>query len=220
MTPNSVTTDRLPGQAIDPGDVVSGDDEGPDPAERGIILAVQNGNHQAFGTLVSQYQARIFGLCLVILKTYAEAQEVAQDTFVRAFAYLDRFNLDQAFYPWLATIAVRLAQSRLKKAAQDMHRDTAYLAEPSRQGVVPQSPLEGLIQDEARRDIWSRVSGLSEGQRTVVFLFYREEMRIADVAMALGVTEGTVKTLLHRARKNLREHMSGPTVPDVSDEEL
>lgn len=182
-----------------------------------VIQAVRNGNHQAFSLLVSQYQRRVFGLCLMIVKVHAEAEEIAQDTFVRAFKHIDRFDTNRAFYPWLATIAVRLAQNRIKQRAQDMSRDTDYLLEPSRQAAEPQGPLADLIKDEASEDIWARVAALSAGQRTAVFLFYREEMKLADVASALGVTSGTVKTLLHRARKSLRGHLSEPPATETDN---
>lgn len=216
----SQSIDMASEPTLDPFGTATGEGEGLDPADRAAILAVRNGNHQAFGILVSHYQRRIYGLCLMMVKVHAEAEEVAQDTFVRAFTHLQRFDLDHALYPWLAIIAVRLAQSRIKKRAQDMNRDTVYLAEPSRQSPVPQSPLLDLVRDETSRDIWARVSELSEGQRAAVFMFYREDMKIADVAMALGVTVGTVKTLLHRARQNLRGHLREPGASEFSEEEF
>jgi RNA polymerase sigma-70 factor (ECF subfamily) len=211
MMQSSQKTDMSPAQTN-----VSGiaRDEG-DHTDPSVIHAVRNGNHQAFGLLVSQYQRRVFGLCLMIVKVHAEAEEVAQDTFVRAFEHIDRFDISRAFYPWIATIAVRLAQNRIKQRAQDMSRDTDYLAEPSRQAAEPQGPLADLVKDETQQDIWARVAALSAGQRTAVFLFYREEMKLVDVAAALGVTAGTVKTLLHRARKTLRGHMSDAPVTEM-----
>jgi RNA polymerase sigma-70 factor (ECF subfamily) len=175
-----------------------------------VIKAVLGGNRQAFGTLVSLYERRIFALCLMVTKNHAEAEEVAQDAFVRAYANLARFDTSRAFYPWLATIAVRLANGRLRKHAQDQNRDTAYVAEPTNAGQAPDSPLGAMIRQETSAGIWARVSALPEAQRTAIFLFYRDDMSIAEVASVLGVTPGTVKTLLHRARERLRGELSEP----------
>ncbi|WP_020397893.1 RNA polymerase sigma factor [Kordiimonas gwangyangensis] len=190
----------------------------PCPTDRALIQAVLGGNHQAFGTLVNLYERRIFALCLMVTKNHAEAEEVAQDTFVRAYANLARFDTSRAFYPWLATIAVRVANSRLRKQAQDMHRDTAYVDEPTHSTSAPDTPLAAMMRQEASEDIWARVSALPEAQRTATFLFYRDDMSIVEVATALGVTAGTVKTLLHRARLRLRGELTELPAPEHKEQ--
>jgi RNA polymerase sigma factor (sigma-70 family) len=77
--------------------------------------------------------------------------------------------------------------------------------------VSGDDPLAALITDESRRRLWRRVEALPLGQRTAVILHYRQDMQINEVAQALGVTSGTVKTLLFRARQTLRQATSGST---------
>lgn len=190
----------------------------PCPTDRAVIKAVLGSNHQAFGTLVSLYERRVYALCLMVTKNHAEAEEVAQDAFVRAYANLARFDTSRAFYPWLATIAVRIANGRLRKQAQDMSRDTAYEAEPTNAAQAADSPLAAMMRQEASEDIWARVSALPEAQRTATFLFYREDMSIPEVAAVLGVTAGTVKTLLHRARQRLRGELSDTPAPETKEQ--
>lgn len=191
----------------------------PGQTDRAVIRAVLGGNHEAFGTLVSSYQRRLYALCLMVTKNHAEAEEAAQDAFVRAYANLARFDTARAFYPWLATIAVRLAHSRLKKQAQDQTRDTAYMAEPTNSAPAPDGPLASMVREQESLDLWAQVSALPEGQRTATFLFYREDMSIQEIAGTLGVTPGTVKTLLHRARQRLRGQLSTVRATDTDIKE-
>lgn len=174
---------------------------------RQSISAVRNGNHHAFGILVQIYQRRLFGLSLMVMKIPDEAEEITQDAFVRAFSNLDKYDAEKPFYPWLATIAVRLAQSRLSKKARDQARDTAYLQEQNITSPDSYDLLKGLIANESNREVWEKVLSLPEGQRTAVFLHYRNELKISEVSAAMGVTDGTVKTLLFRARKALRKQL-------------
>ena len=125
---------------------------------------------------------------------------------MRAYTRLDRYDDQQPFYPWLATIAVRLAQNRLRHQGQIRQREGTPLdraPEPS----AGQSPLSALMADERDRQLRHAVTALSSGERTAVMLHYRDGLPVRDVARALGVTTGTIKTLLFRARKHLRERL-------------
>ena len=72
--------------------------------------------------------------------------------------------------------------------------------------------LTALIADERSRGLWQAVAALTSGERTAVMLYYRDEMAVRDIARALGVTTGTIKTLLFRARRHLRERLEAATV--------
>jgi RNA polymerase sigma-70 factor (ECF subfamily) len=135
----------------------------------------------------------------------AAAEEVAQDAFVRAFVHLHTYDERRPLYPWLSTIAVRLAQNHLAKTRPRRRREapdpdaaleTASALEPD--------PLADLISHEADRRVWQAVARLPYGERTAVLLYYRQDMKVRDIARALGVSDGTVKTLLFRARQKLR----------------
>jgi RNA polymerase sigma-70 factor (ECF subfamily) len=131
------------------------------------------------------------------------AEEVTQDTFLRAFTQLDQYNEHRPFYPWIATIAVRLAQNWLRRHARvRMHEPT--LLEPTHEPSTTADLVDELITDERGRHLWRSVAELPSGERTAVILYYRDEMKVRDIARALGVTGGTVKTLLFRARQRLR----------------
>jgi RNA polymerase sigma-70 factor (ECF subfamily) len=160
-------------------------------------------DHGAFGRLVAQHQHRLFALVLMMVRDPAGADDVTQEAFIRAYRHFDRYDPRRPFYPWAATIAVRLAQNWLRSRAGRTAREGTAL-DDAPPPVVPADTLDTLVTDERDRRLWDAVSALPSGERTVVYLSYRQDMRVAEIARALDVASGTVKTLLFRARQKLR----------------
>jgi RNA polymerase sigma-70 factor (ECF subfamily) len=186
--------------------VSASDPDVPSDVVRQAVRDVRRGDREAFGQLVNAYQGRLFGLVLMMVREPAGAEEVTQDAFVRAYTHLDHYDEHRPFYPWLASIAVRLAQNWLLRHGRTARREGASLdsaQEPGARAAV----LTRLIADERSRRLWQAVAALSSGERTAVILYYRDEMAVRDIARALGVTSGTIKTLLFRARRHLRERL-------------
>lgn len=182
---------------------MNADPDGPH-VRAAVHQALRDRNRDAFAEIVALYQRRLFGLMLMITRDPSGAEEVAQDAFVRAYVHLDAYDARRPFYPWLSTIAVRLAQNWLIRRSRVGEREGAEL-EPELAAASPQAdPLTDLIADEGDRALWRAVSALPSGERTAVILHYRQEMSVAEIASALGVTAGTVKTQLFRARTKLR----------------
>ncbi len=172
-------------------------------ADRDVVGDVRRGDRDAFGRLVQAYQGRLFGLVLMMVREPAGAEEVTQDAFVRAYTHLDRYETDRPFYAWLASIAVRLAQNWLRRHGRTVRREGAALDSVPEPGAAA-GALATLIAGEHSRRLWRAVAALPSGERTAVTLYYRDEMAVRDIARALGVTTGTIKTLLFRARRHLR----------------
>jgi RNA polymerase sigma-70 factor (ECF subfamily) len=180
-------------------------------SDRDVVLAVRGGDRETFGHLVRRYQTRLFGLVLMMVREPTGAEEITQDTFVRAYAHLDRYDEARPLYPWLAAIAVRLAQNWLRRRGRTVRHEGGSLdsaPEPS----TAAAGLSALIADEDSRRLWQAVAALPSGERTAVVLYYRDEMFVRDIARALGVTTGTVKTLLFRARRRLRGRLEAARV--------
>jgi RNA polymerase sigma-70 factor (ECF subfamily) len=175
-------------------------------SDRAAVRAVRRGDREAYAGLVHAYQHRLFGLVLMIVRRRDAADELTQDAFVRAYTHLAVYDDRREFYPWLATIAVRLAQSWLRRHARDTKREGTSL-DDAREPATNDAPLTDLLADERDRALWRSVAALSCGERTVVLLYYRDGLGVRDIAGALGVTDGTVKTLLFRARAHLRERL-------------
>jgi len=131
------------------------------------------------------------------------AEDVTQETFVRAFIHLDQYDDGRPFYPWLAAIAVRLSQNWLHAHGRTARREGTHIGAIGEPAVAA-DPLPALVADEARGELWCAVEALSSGERTAVALYYRDELSVKDIALALGVSAGTIKTLLFRARRHLR----------------
>ena len=172
-------------------------------SDREVVREVRRGDREAFGHLVRAYQGRLFGLALMMVREPAAAEEVAQDCFVRAYTHLDHYDDNRPFYPWLASIAVRLAQNWLRRHGRTGRREGTSI-ESAPEPAAPASALTALVAAERSRGLWQSVAALPSGERTAVILYYRDEMAVGDIARALGVTNGTIKTLLFRARRHLR----------------
>jgi RNA polymerase sigma-70 factor, ECF subfamily len=178
---------------------VSGSDEE-------AVREIRRGNHEAFAQLVHTYQRRLFGLVLMMVREPAGAEEVTQDAFVRAYAQLDAYESNRPFYPWLATIAVRLGQNWLRSHGRTVRREGTALEHVAEPGAGPVA-LTTLIEGEISHALWKAVAALPSGERTAVILYYRDQLPVRDIARAVGVTTGTIKTLLFRARRHLRERL-------------
>jgi RNA polymerase sigma-70 factor (ECF subfamily) len=178
------------------------------PSEQGTlreaIAAIRGGDQEAYAQIIRLYQKRLFSLALMIVRDRAGAEDVVQEAFIRAYAHLHRYEEIRDFYPWIATIAVRIAQnwrrSRARLQTQDDDAPHAELA-------APQDVLGEILVDERAAQLWQLVSRLPRGERTAVLLFYQQDMKVTDVARVLGVTPGSIKTLLFRAREKLRKDL-------------
>jgi len=144
--------------------------------------------------------------CTCLLKDRAAAEEVTQETFIRAYLHLDSYDRERPFYPWLARIAFRQAQTYRSRCRSGELSLTTELDSPA--GTA--DPLEDLIRNEQSRALWQEVYGLPAGERAAVVLFYRQELSVRQVAEALGVASGTIKTFLFRARRHLRRRLTAP----------
>jgi RNA polymerase sigma-70 factor (ECF subfamily) len=173
-------------------------------AVREAVAAIRRGDRTAFARLVQLYERRLFSLSVMMTRDRSGAEEVTQDAFVRAFVHLDAYDERGPFYPWLATISVRLAQNWLTRRTRISRREGTQLQPEFDIASATVDPLSELIADESDRRLWQTVARLPYGERTTVILYYRQDMTVRDIARAMGVTDGTVKTMLFRARHRLR----------------
>jgi RNA polymerase sigma-70 factor (ECF subfamily) len=151
------------------------------------------------------------GDAVMILRNREGADDVTQEAFVRAFEHLDLYDVRRPFYPWLATITVRLSRNWLARHSPVARRETPIQPESSAFASAAPAALDVLVAEDEGRHIWRLVERLPLGERTTVVLHYRQELSVSEVASAIGVTVGTVKTLLFRARQHLRASLAGAT---------
>jgi RNA polymerase sigma-70 factor (ECF subfamily) len=176
-----------------------------------IVQRVRAGDVDAFGQIVKGYERRVFALAVMILRNREGADDVTQDAFVRAFERLDLYDVRRPFYPWLATITVRLSRNWLARHSPGARRETPIQPESGAYASAAPAALDVLVAEDEGRHLWRLVERLPLGERTAVVLHYRQELSVSEVASAIGVTAGTVKTLLFRARQHLRASLADAT---------
>ncbi|HEX2374634.1 MAG TPA: RNA polymerase sigma factor [Actinomycetota bacterium] len=163
----------------------------------------------SFEALVVAYERLVFGLALRVVGNRADAEEVAQDTFERAYAALAGYEAERvaamALRPWLATIALNLARNRLRRRPPPARPLEDGDGQPV--AVVAPAAAEPAAVAERRseRDFWAELlAGLPQSQREAVVLRHVEGLAYAEVAEVLGRPVGTVKTHVHRGVRQLR----------------
>ena len=157
------------------------------------------GEESAWGLFVERFQRPVFGLCLRMLGHRQDAEDVAQESLVRAVRNLHRWEQHRPLLPWLLTITANRCRTALKRRGR---RPSAsdFVVEPS---VVPGPSDDGEIVEEVNLAL----SELRDEYRECFILFYQQELPCTDVSEILGCPVGTVKTWLHRARKEVADRL-------------
>jgi RNA polymerase sigma-70 factor (ECF subfamily) len=167
--------------------------------EQALVARARTGEVDAFRMLVERHAGRVQALALRIVRSAADAEEVAQDAFVRAWLALPRFRGESSFATWLHRITVRRALDRAETLKLRHTREQALEAAETLAAAA------GEATDPRRRRLERMIATLPPGQRAAVTLYYLEDRAVEQVAMILSVPEGTVKTHLSRARAALRK---------------
>ena len=172
-----------------------------------IIERVLIGDTAAFEELVRTYQARLFNSLIHSLGCPEEAEDVAQEAFVKAYSKLATFKQNSSFYTWLYRIAINIAISRHRQKKPKSSLDEYRLN-------VGHEPVDETSQPEQRLDLEERavqvqsaLQLLSEEHRTIIVLRELEDMDYDAISDILGLPVGTVRSRLHRARHQLRTHL-------------
>lgn len=165
------------------------------------VVRARNGDQTAWTQLIQFHQEPVFRLAYLILGNAQDAEDVAQETFLRAFGALDRFDDARLLRPWLLQIARNLAYNRrrsLRRYWRAMNR--LWAGEQLHTASVADAD-ERSIQAQA---LWQAMQGLKRQDQEVIYLRYFLELSVAEAADALGVAEGTVKSRLARALARLK----------------
>jgi RNA polymerase sigma-70 factor (ECF subfamily) len=170
--------------------------------EASLVARLRTGDRHAFEELVIAYQHRVFGVALRMLGNRAEAEEIAQETFLRAHRALPEFRGEARLYTWLYGIASRLCLNRLASADRRLVRgdDEALTAaasdEPSAAAVLERAEIDAAVREA--------VASLPEERRIVVVLRDLEGLSYEEIGEVLALEPGTVRSRLHRARLDLK----------------
>jgi RNA polymerase sigma-70 factor (ECF subfamily) len=168
-------------------------------SDEDLASKISEGSRSLFEELVSRYSMRLFYFLRHRTETDQDIEDLVQETFLKAFKSIDRFNPELKFSTWLYTIASREAISRHRKNKK-MKPD--LVGTPS----IP-DPEEIIIQKEESQNIWILASTLPEKEYEAIWLRYAEDMSIKDIARVTKRSPITVRVLLYRARLKLAERI-------------
>ena len=182
-----------------------------------IISKVLSGDHQAYAGLVNRYQNYVFTLTLRMVKNREDAEEVAQDVFIKAFKYLADFKGASKFTTWLYTIVSNTSISFLRKKKLDIHSldnenvfaAAANLDSGMRANMIEQKSKLAMVNEAIRL--------LNPDDAQIITLFYKAEQSLEETAQILGIETNAAKVRLHRARTRLKEKMETHYVQEVRD---
>jgi RNA polymerase sigma-70 factor (ECF subfamily) len=180
-------------------------------AVRALVRAAAAGDTSAFRRLVEMHMRAIYAVGFRILGNHDDADDVAQETFVRAWSSLGRYDERYAFYTWLRTIATRLALNvRAKQQRRRTEGGETFAIAAETVADPGADPADGAVAAEWSDRLRAALAQLPEEQRSVLILRGQEEMSYAEIAAALDVPVGTVMSRLARARERLRVLLRDP----------
>jgi RNA polymerase sigma-70 factor (ECF subfamily) len=185
----------------------SGPLEPGDAEDREWVLAFQSGREEGFNRLVLRHKDRIFGLCLRLLRANRDdAEDAAQETFVKAYHGLGDFRMEAKFSSWLYRIAVNTCKNRLASSAyrEERRHQDLEAAETDAAPSAP-SPAQVLEAKGKRERIEAAIAALPQEQRILVVLRDVEGRSYEEIAETTGLNPGTVKSRLNRGRRQLQE---------------
>ena len=186
----------------------------PSRSEAEIIAAIIEGETQLYHELILPYERRVYMMALSFMKNDADAEDVAQEAFIKAFRNLSTFRGDAKFSTWLISITLNEARSRLRR--QNIVRMQSLDEPPDEEGSVSPAllrdwreiPSETVEREEVRTLIKKAVETLPDIYRQVFLLRDVEELDVSETAQALSISIANVKVRLHRARMMLQKELA------------
>lgn len=176
--------------------------------ETDLIERARAGDHQAYRELVEQHATRAFRLAYLITRSPEDAEEAAQDGFVKAWKALDRFQEGASFAPWVLHIVRNEARNRVRSRVRRARMESRLAIEPNPQPLAADlAALEAL--DDRR--LSEAVGRLPEKLRSVIHCLYFLELSETETATVLGIPRGTVKSRAARARRMLAADLEPAT---------
>lgn len=179
--------------------------------ETGLVLAAQGGDQAAFGDLVRRYQRAVYRLAYGLTRNASDADDLAQETFVRAYRAIGRFRTGEPLYPWLSRITTNLAYSLYRRRKRRPETPLEPLLEAGRQWAAGDDPAEDAARREFEGMLGEAFAELSEEHRAVLVLRVVEDLSYEEIAESLSVPVGTVMSRLSRARAELKTRLKART---------
>lgn len=171
--------------------------------EQLLVENAQRGDHQAFAQLVDKYQTPVYNLGYRMLGNANDAEDAAQETFLRAFSQFKRYRREQKFATWLLSIAAHYCIDRLRRRSR---LNWASLEDETFAETLASEapePDEEALRHESQHEVEQLLEHLSPASRLVVVLKYWNDQPVEEIARVTGDSVGAIKVKLHRARQAL-----------------
>jgi RNA polymerase sigma-70 factor (ECF subfamily) len=178
-----------------------------------LVERVQKGDKRAFDLLIQKYQHRIISLETRYVSDSAEAQDVAQEAFIKAYRAIGRFRGDSAFYTWLYRIAINTAKNWIVARNRRPPSSDIDAADAEQYGMSSKlketsTPENELLREEIERTVYDTIAGLPEDLRTAIMLREMDGMSYEEIAVTMECPIGTVRSRIFRAREAIDEKLN------------
>jgi RNA polymerase sigma-70 factor (ECF subfamily) len=178
--------------------------EFPETSTADLVLAAQGGDAESFGELANRFERMVYSVCWQRLRNHAEAQEVAQDVFIKAFEKLYQLTEPAAFAGWLRSIAVRQSINRSTRRPPSIAVEPQTMDRADNRHVAP---LDSLLADERHEQLRLGLRQLSSLDRSTLVAFYLKGRSLLEMSDDFAAPVGTIKRRLHVARKRLAKEL-------------
>ncbi len=177
-----------------------------------LVERVQKGDKSAFDVLVKKYQHKIISLILRYVSDHAEAMDVAQEAFIKAYKALGRFRGESAFYTWMYRIAINTAKNHLVAQGRRPPLSDVDASEAEQYGMDTRlketgSPEHELLREEIEQTVHDAIEGLPDDLREAITLRELEGMSYEEIAQAMDCPIGTVRSRIFRAREAIDQRL-------------
>jgi RNA polymerase sigma-70 factor, ECF subfamily len=179
-----------------------------------LVRAARDGDQEAFGELVRKYQGKIYSLAYGMVGNHADADDLAQEIFLKTYRNIKKFRFKSSFYTWLYRIGVNTIISRRKKLRGDSHLELKPQVLDIEGSPYLSTRLGGekgdraLSNKEMKKDIYRAIETLSDKHKEVVVMHDIEGIPHSEIAEILSISQGTVRSRLHYARERLQKELA------------
>lgn len=177
------------------------------PDDTALVAASQRGDQAAFSELVRRHQRAVHRIAYGLTRSAADADDLAQETFVRAWGAIARFELGQPLMPWLARICTNQAYSLFRHRKRRPEQSIEPLVEAGRQWGVDDDPADHTARSEHDTQLRTCFAELSAEHQAVLALRILQDLSYEEIATALHIPIGTVMSRLSRARTELKRRL-------------
>ena len=175
------------------------------PEDAVLVRKAQQGDMDAFESLVRRYQHRVYALCRRLTGAHQSADDLAQETFIKAYFALARFDAQWPLYPWLRKIAVNSGLNYLKVRSRERSLEEGSLGKRAPSAAKGDDPEERLERAEFQAKLDWAVESLPADQKSVFVLRFHESLSYEEISRTLDLPLGTVMSRLNRARQKLKD---------------